>query len=409
MDKKDIYKLFQLSDVLVSKYEYTQVMIKQYEDTLSNEAWLLNSKNTNYQVIRLTFSSASQYIYDEKRIQVYLDYFKKSLNRDDIKFLDIHISNDKYDSDNEPYEYINLDDNYSDGVDIFNAFPELYNAIHLVKNENKEISKIVSNMKKSIKNKLKKKSILDRNRYICTYIIIGICIVVYILSLFLKYKYSDTSSVFVALGADYKTFTLGLKQYYRLFTYAFVHNDIIHLLCNMISLYSIGRYVESRYGHVLYLFILVFSIVCGSLCQGILSDNSICIGLSAGIYGLLVAFIIDIYKLGAINIRSLMPTIFINLFLNFLSTTAWMAHLGGAIGGFIVYYFLQDTKDVPRIVMLVVVLLSLVIKYVTIDSIKSIFAGTDLNVVKIYQDIGLEKYASKLMVKLLDFYNRFGG
>jgi membrane associated rhomboid family serine protease len=34
------------------------------------------------------------------------------------------------------------------------------------------------------------------------------------------------------------------KQYYRFFSYGFIHADLIHLLFNMMALYSIGRYLE---------------------------------------------------------------------------------------------------------------------------------------------------------------------
>ena len=72
-------------------------------------------------------------------------------------------------------------------------------------------------MQKAVRNRI------NRHKPIATYIIMGICIFVYLLSLLLGTKY-DKSSVYVVLGADYMTFTLGLKQLYRLFTCVFVHN-----------------------------------------------------------------------------------------------------------------------------------------------------------------------------------------
>jgi len=406
---KDIYKLFQLTDVFISKYEYSQVMIKQYQSTIANEAWLLNSSNTNYQVIRISFSNAVQYSYDEERINVYLDYFKKNLKNDDIKFLDIHISKSEYDASYEPYDYVNVEESFIQGVDIKNIYPEVCTCIHTVKDSNKEVTSILNKMTKNINSRVKSKPFFQRYPYIFTYITIAICVINYLISLYFKYNYNDTSSVFVFLGADYKMFTLCLKQYYRLITYSFVHNDIIHLFCNMLSLYTIGRYIEVKLGHGGYVCILLFSVISGGLTQGILSDNSICIGISAGVYGLLVAFLIEVVSLGAIEFRSLIPTICINLFLNFLSTTAWMAHLGGAIGGFVMYYYLTDKKNVYRLLLCVVLMLCLIFKYVRIDSIENIYAGTDFNVLKIYQDIGLDNYASKILFKLTEAYNKFGG
>lgn len=409
MENKELYKLFQISDVFVSKYGYTQVLLKKYQYLMNQEAWLFNKNADVYKVIRLTFSNASQYDYDANRVDEYLTYFKSIVKVDEIKILDVHINNDKYDKENEPHDYINIDENYYDGYDIKSIYPEIINCIHHVENQEKEITDIVKRMTKKFKDNVKKQSLIKQSSYVVTYIFIGLCLLNYLVSLYFKYKYDDLSSVFVLLGADYKTFTLGLNQYYRLITYAFVHNDIIHLSCNLFSLWNIGRFLEAKLGHKNYILILLFSIICGGLTQGILSDNSICIGLSGGIYGLLVAFIVEIYKLGMMDYRSLGVTIFINLFLNFLSTTAWMCHLGGAIAGFVMYYCLSDTKKKPRIVLCIIFILCLLFKYVTIDSIKSIYAGTDFNVLNIYEDLGLNKYANDLFNKLLEVYSKYGG
>lgn len=406
---KELYKLFQIVDVFVNKYDYTQVVLQEYKDNINDEAWLFNSSNKNYQVIRVSFSSAVRFDYDKERVNKYLSYFNQSSKIKGIKFLDIFISNDKYDIEYEPFDYINIEENYNNGVNLYDFYPEIYSSIHKVSDPQKEINNIVSRMRKKIKEKLKARPFLKRNPYIITYLVICLCILNYVLGLYLKYKYNDVSSIFVVLGADYKTFTLGLNQFYRLFTYAFVHNDIIHLLCNLYSFNSIGRFVEVKYGHLKFSLILLFSIICGSLTQGILSDNSVCLGLSAGIYGLLVVFIIDTVKSGIIDIRKFIPLICINLFLNFLSNVAWTAHLGGAIGGFVMMYLLEDVKNPARIILCACLILCLIYKYVTIDSIKSLYTGTDLEVINMYKDFGLKNYALKLFNKLLQAYERLGG
>lgn len=409
LDNDQTYKLFQVTGMLVEKYDYTQVILSEYKDTINSEAWLFNSNSKKHQVIRVSFSNAVQYDYDKERINKYFDYFYNSTKLKKINLLDIHINKDKYDVEYEPYDYINIDENYSDGIDVRQELPDLYNVIHSVKDPQKELQFLVDGMSEKIKKKLKKRPFLKRNPYLITYIVMAICVLNYLISFYFKYRYDDVSSIFVVLGADYKTFTLGLKQFYRLFTYAFVHNDIIHLLCNLYSLKNIGRYVEARFGHLKFSLILVFSILCGSLTQGILSDNSICIGLSAGIYGLLVVFIYDTVRAKVIDLRFLIPTICINLFLNFLSNVVWTAHLGGAIGGFAMFYLTEDFKNPGRIVLCLCLILCLIYKYVTIDSIKSLYGGTDIRVIQIYDDLGLNDYASKLFNKLIEVYEKLGG
>ena len=123
----------------------------------------------------------------------------------------------------------------------------------------------------------------------------------------------------------------------------------------------------------------------------------------------MVVFIADMLETRIINLRSLLPTILINLALNFLSTTAWMAHIGGAIGGFTIYYMLKDNRNYIRVALCIILLLSLSYKYVTISSIKSLYGGTDLKVLQIYNDFGLKNYCNKLFEELLNVYSKYGG
>lgn len=409
MDKKEFYKLLQVVRVFVDNYGYNQVAFENYKDLAREEAWLFNEFNENYQIIRVSFNRAVSFNYDLERVKSYLNYFKNSNNGVDMKFLDIHICNDAYDSEYEPYDYMNVDDNFNDGIDLTSIYPELYDAVHTVSDPNKEIGRIVLKMQESVNKNMKKIPFLVRNPYIVTYITIGICILNYLIGLILNIWIDDKSTILVLLGADYKTFTLCLGQFYRLFTYVFVHNDLIHLICNIYSLYFLGRYIESKAGHLNLALILSYSILCASLTQGILADNTICVGISGGIYGLLVVFLIDVISSGIANIRMLIPTITINLFLNFLSNVAWTAHLGGAIGGLVVFYFLLNKKSIPRILLLVFTILCLVYKYATIDTIKTFFGGTDLNVINTLDSFGLKKYAEKLFIKLINAYAKYGG
>lgn len=411
MHKEDYYKMFQVTECLINNYGFKNVIINDLIDDIFNENWLINTDDNNYQAIRVTMSTPNESGNNEQ-IQTYLKFFENRFNMKNIKFLDIHICKEKYDKNVEIYDFTNLDIEYFDGIDIKNIYPLVCECIHTVDDADKEVDSILEKMRKKEDTskgfkKLVKK--IPKKNYICTLIIISICIINFILNLYLKYKFDDNTAIYVLLGADYKTFTLGMKQFYRLITYAFVHADIIHLLCNMFSLYYVGRYVEIRYGHFKYLLILFYSILLGALTQGILVDNSICVGMSAGIYGLMVVFIGDMISSRVINLRALIPTLLINLFLNFLSTTAWTAHLGGAIGGFIIYYLIKNPKKIIRTILAIIVILSLSVKYVTISSINTLYGGTDLKVIEIFNDLGFENYSKKILIKLLNVYEKYGG
>lgn len=405
--KQDYYKIYQVTNCMIENYGYKNYVINNLLDEICNELWLFNKDNKYYQAIRVTCDTAEESSHDES-INTYLNFYKKQFKINEIKFLDIHICKNKYNENIELYDYANIDENFSDGIDLKEIFPKIYECIHHVENPDKEVDDIFAKMKKRYKNENRINKPI-KTRYICTLVLIGICVINYLLSVYLNYKYNSDSAIYVVLGADYKTFTLGLKQFYRLITYSFVHGGLIHLVCNMLSLYYIGSYVEIRYGHFKFLLILFYSIIIGGLTQGILSDNSICVGMSGGLYGLMVVFIADMLETRIINLRSLLPTILINLALNFLSTTAWMAHIGGAIGGFTIYYMLKDNRNYIRVALCIILLLSLSYKYVTISSIKSLYGGTDLKVLQIYNDFGLKNYCNKLFEELLNVYSKYGG
>ena len=190
-----------------------------------------------------------------------------------------------------------------------------------------------------MKNDLKKISI---NR-----IVITVCLLIYVLYSFIYNKTNDDISTMILLGTDYKTFTLGLGEYFRLITSGFCHFSLLHLFCNMISLLSLGSFIETVYGSKRYVIYLIGGILIGSLTSGILNSNIIESGISSALYTFLV--IVTLYFLmyhGAIS-TSFISIFFINIGLNFLPTVAWQAHLGGAVAGFIFFFidYYEKTKN----------------------------------------------------------------
>ena len=241
-----------------------------------------------------------------------------------------------------------------------------------------------------------------------TYGLMILCLVNYLLSLYLSRRF-DMSVVYVLLGADYMTFTLGLKQIFRFLTCGFVHGGILHLFSNMYSLYVLGNYVERRYGSLKYLAILFISVFCGSLSQAILSENTILVGLSGGLYGLMVFFILDLIKTRHVPLQTFLPLVVINVGINFMSKTAFVAHIGGMITGYLMYLIFNRENRTGLIVLLGVLVLCLLLKYVTIDSIKPLYAGTDLQIVQALKDLGFERLGQSLLEQLQLVYQKYGG
>lgn len=407
-DKHQYVKMHQVGTVMVGEYGYQQQLIKDYLDFMEVELWLTKSDDPHYQLIRVTLRDDNEdYIEDKDRIEKVI-FATEKLFRKKISFLDIHVGNQPYSDLIELYEHLSLSTDTSLGKDVSEYYPKIYQSIKEDVDVNMEMRRYIEALKKNAKAQDRKKPLFQRRSFRVSYILIAICTIVYLISVFLSSRYSKSAS-YIFLGADYGTFTLGLKQFWRLFTCAFVHGGFLHLASNMYSLYIISSYLENRLGKKNYLLTVFVCILSSSLTQDILSENTITVGISGAIYGLLVILIADLLHRKVATLRSFYPLIFINLLINFMDQTAWVAHLGGLVGGFVMYfYFVQTDKRGPT-GLIIVMLLCLFIKYATMKSISPIYTGTDIEVLKIYNDLGFRNYALKLAERLYDVYRTYGG
>ena len=311
MDSRNIVAMYQVGSLLCSRYGFKEQVFREYTQFLKTEMWLLNTKDPNFQLIRVTTRTSDLFNEDRERLQTIIETLSYICKRE-IYFLDIHIDDQPYLVKNEEYPYLNLFyDGFADGKDVHDFYPDLYHCIQNYEDEKKELSRQVVFLNKADKNKKNKNAFLKNNGCYITYVLMFICILNYLLSYFLKRNYAN-AAVFVVLGADYKTFTLGLGQYYRLITSAFVHGSFLHLFSNMYSLLLLGTYLEKRLGKWNYLFALFVSLLTSSLSQAILTENTITIGISGAVYGLVVIFALDLLKLRLLSVRSFLPLIIIS-------------------------------------------------------------------------------------------------
>jgi membrane associated rhomboid family serine protease len=98
------------------------------------------------------------------------------------------------------------------------------------------------------------------------------------------------------LALDPMLVTHGHYQYWRIFTYMFVHDhtNIMHILFNMLTLWMFGTPVAQEMGENrfwrFYLLSGVFAGFCSLLFYGITGNPSVVIGASGAIFALMVAF-----------------------------------------------------------------------------------------------------------------------
>lgn len=240
-------------------------------------------------------------------------------------------------------------------------------------------------------------------------IIVFICTGIYLLYIVINNMTGDEISTMILLGIDYKTFTLGLGEYWRLFTSGFCHFSLIHLLCNMISLISLGNFILSVYGNKKYILFLFSGIIVGSLSSGILNTNTIESGLSSGLYTFFIIFILYIFAYHKKVSSNFVPIILINFGMNFMPNVAWQAHLGGAIMGIIFfvieYYNQENNKGIANLYrfLVVVLIIGLFIKYYGTKKDIIDYPGTDINYVN-YVDEHFPQLKNHYYNKMIEYY-----
>ncbi len=130
------------------------------------------------------------------------------------------------------------------------------------------------------------------------YYYVTICLIVINVAVFLMIRSGKLYAE--ALTMSYHiVFNRG--QYYRILTSAFAHEDPIHLLMNMISLYNVGSFVELYFGHFWMAVIYFASMIGGKLLSLYIrhanhDDYSSSLGASGAISGLLGAYFFVILR-----------------------------------------------------------------------------------------------------------------
>lgn len=165
-----------------------------------------------------------------------------------------------------------------------------------------------------------------------TYLLIALCVLCYFIPVL-----SGTYDKVVSLFSVYPR-AIQLGEYYRLFTGAFLHGNILHLLVNCYALFVIGSQVESFLGKVKFSIIYLFSALTASLMSMLFLGEGLSLGASGAIFGVMGALLYFGYHyrvyLGNVMKSQIIPLIIFNLLLGFtLPGIDNSAHIGGLIGG----------------------------------------------------------------------------
>lgn len=334
--KSDDLLVMNLINYFITEENYNPMIIHG----LNDEIWLENL-DSDYKIIRIVshhIHNKEQFDFDKFKLNRIVKQVKKKTLSFKMKVLSIYtdIEDENLLCDNDVVVAKEEDINNSK---LKNIFPNI-----VQKTERKEggleyFIKVTDNINQ--KNEKKSKvieKIFSYKKPVVTYTIIGICIFLF----FMMYIFgngSEDSYTLLKFGANLDLLTKS-GEYYRLFTCMFLHIGVIHLLCNMYSLYIIGKEAESLFGKFKYIIIYVISGICGSILSLAFNHNTISAGASGAIFGIIGALLYfgNYYRtyLGS-SFKSLVSIAIINIAIGFIYPGIDnSAHIGGLVGGILV-------------------------------------------------------------------------
>lgn len=317
----------------VTKENYQPIVV----NGLENEIWLENC-DKHYEVIRIN----SNYIHNNEQLD--FDLFKAKTIIKQIKkkmlsmrcttlniLLNVGDNVSSFESKYKNMEVVALDSGKSldENEKITSIFPEIKEDKIDSSDDMDFFINVTQDINESTekKNKLYEK-IFKKKPIIVTYALIAINIFVYMLEILGIVSISDFAT---------SAYAIRNNHLWVLLTSAFLHADIIHIFCNMYSLYVLGTQIETVLGKVKFLIVYFISAIVGALLSGLLTGGA-SVGASGAIFGLLGALLYFGYHyrlyLGNVISNQIIPVILLNLFIGFiLPGVDNFGHIGGLIGG----------------------------------------------------------------------------
>lgn len=185
----------------------------------------------------------------------------------------------------------------------------------------------------------------------------------------------DLDRTLLEWGANNPVLVLQQGEFYRLLSSMFLHASIysgngelaltnsLHLVFNMLALYSVGGEIERFFGHVRFALVYILGGLAGSVASAVLNGPAVnSIGASGAVFAILAAEVVFIYKhrrlfgaTGRIRLQNTLILIGMNLLFGLLSNAGsalgridnW-AHLGGALGGALLAWFITPYFNLRR-------------------------------------------------------------
>ncbi len=189
------------------------------------------------------------------------------------------------------------------------------------------------------------------DQHLVTKILIGINLAVYLAVLVLGDRFVDE---LVLIGYAFSPAlgeVVGVAdgESYRLLTATVLHQEVWHILFNVLGLWVIGGIVEPELGRIRYATLCLLSGLSGSaLAYLVAAPNQPSLGASGVVYGLIGAWVV-LARRRRHDMRPVVLFVALSLLMTFTRPgISWEAHVGGLVAGALVTYVLVHAPRARR-------------------------------------------------------------
>ena len=340
MDKKD-EMIMRLVHYFITEENYSPIVVNGVKD----EIWLQNQEGP-YKIIRINANyihNKEQYEFDILKLRNVMRQVKRKTLSWSMNALNIllDVNEDVPLEENKNIASVALKNGaLIRSKKVLDIFPDINHKM-LLNEKGLDLMIDVTNdiNKKTDRENKVYESIFRPKKIVVTNILIALNVIAFFVVFALSganlnvlnlLRYGALNSVLVQNG-----------EFWRLITAGFLHGGIFHLIFNMYALYIIGTQIENFAGKWKFLAIYFCSMLTASLMSCVINPNSVSVGASGAIFGLLGALVYFGYHyrlyLGSVLRNQIIPLILFNLLLGFMvSGIDNAAHLGGLIGGLLI-------------------------------------------------------------------------
>ncbi|MEM9446774.1 MAG: rhomboid family intramembrane serine protease [Verrucomicrobiota bacterium] len=186
---------------------------------------------------------------------------------------------------------------------------------------------------------------------------------------------NTTPLALLSYGANFAPYSLR-DEPYRLITSMFLHGNIVHLLLNMYSLVALGNHTERKIGVGWFVSLYIVAGLSGSMLSASYNLFVISVGASGAIFGIYAFDLLEVIRVQKSNRIAVITNFVIYvIFMYWLGRQyAFLdnaAHLGGFIGGVVIYLLIglkrsfktSLTLIIPSLIIIYLLLPRMQVRY----------------------------------------------